>query len=216
MGRPSAGPRRRGQPAETAPQPEPRRSSPPVAFAAVLPAGNSRRGPAAAECPRAARAEAHVRLGRGRSDRNVSSRSARRCSAGASAPKRSLPHSAIGWSGVFCRSCEALHSTQVCGVSASRAWNSSMRRDLPRPGSPTTSTSWPSPCERAPSGAPAGRVPPRGRRTASAPARRPFGRRRSRERCERAATGVRHALEFCARLVLDDEKPGDLPLHVQR
>ena len=28
------------------------------------------------------------------------------------------PHSAIGCSGVFCRSCDALHSTQVCGVSA--------------------------------------------------------------------------------------------------
>ena len=39
-----------------------------------------------------------------------------------------------------------IHSTQVCGVSPSRAWNSSMSRDLPRPGSPTISTSWPSPC----------------------------------------------------------------------
>ena len=47
------------------------------------------------------------------------SRSARRCSAGSvRPPKRSRPHSAIGCSGVFCRSCEALHSTQVCGVSA--------------------------------------------------------------------------------------------------
>ena len=36
-------------------------------------------------------------------------------------PKRWRPHSAIGCSGVFCRSCEQLHSTQVCGVSASRA-----------------------------------------------------------------------------------------------
>ena len=50
------------------------------------------------------------------------SSSARRCAAGTSAPpKRWRPHSAIGCSGVFCRSCEQLHSTQVCGVSASRA-----------------------------------------------------------------------------------------------
>ena len=64
------------------------------------------------------------------------SRSARRRSMGTSAPpKRSWhrcstcrcprigcwrPHSAIGCSGVFCKSCEQLHSTQVCGMSASR------------------------------------------------------------------------------------------------
>jgi hypothetical protein len=49
------------------------------------------------------------------------SRSARRRSAGTSAPpKRCRPHSAIGCSGVFWRSCEQLHSTQVCGVSESR------------------------------------------------------------------------------------------------
>src|SRR4029077_20927044 len=65
LGQPNGGPRKRGQPAETAPQPEPKRSSPPVAFAAVLPAGNARRGQPAAECPRAVRAEAHVRLSRG-------------------------------------------------------------------------------------------------------------------------------------------------------
>ena len=50
------------------------------------------------------------------------SRSASRRSAGTSAPpKRWRPHSAIGCSGVFCKSCEQLHSTQVCGVSPSRA-----------------------------------------------------------------------------------------------
>ena len=46
------------------------------------------------------------------------SSSASRRSAGTSAPpKRWRPHSAIGCSGVFCKSCEQLHSTQVCGVS---------------------------------------------------------------------------------------------------
>ena len=74
------------------------------------------------------------------------SSSARRCSAGMSAPpRRWRPDSAIGCSGVFCNSCEALHSTQVCGVPASLAWSSSMSLDLPRPGSPTTNTNWPSP-----------------------------------------------------------------------
>ena len=77
----------------------------------------------------------------------VFSRSESRRSAGTSAPpNRWRPHSAIGCSGVFCKSCEQLHSTQVCGVSRSRAWNSSMSRDLPIPGSPTISTNWPSPC----------------------------------------------------------------------
>ena len=51
--------------------------------------------------------------------RKVFSRSARRPSSVASTPpKRCLPHSARGCRGVFCRSCEAAHSTQVCGVSA--------------------------------------------------------------------------------------------------
>ena len=49
------------------------------------------------------------------------SSSARRCSPGTSAPpNRCRPHSAIGWSGVFCNSCEQVHSLQVCGVSRSR------------------------------------------------------------------------------------------------
>jgi hypothetical protein len=53
---------------------------------------------------------------------NALSNSASRRSAGTSAPpKRARPHSAIGCSGVFCKSCEQLHSTQVCGTSPSRA-----------------------------------------------------------------------------------------------
>jgi hypothetical protein len=78
---------------------------------------------------------------------SVFSRSARRCSGDTSAlPKRMRPHSASGCRGVFCKSCEQLHSTQVCGVSRRRARNSSIRRDLPSPGSPTISISCPSPC----------------------------------------------------------------------
>ena len=126
------------RPAATARPPEPRPSSPPVAGAAIPRAGTSPGGPPAAECRPAARAGARIRPRRGRSDLKVFSRSARRPSSVASAPpKRSLPHSASGWRGVFCRSCEAAHSTQVCGVSASFARNSSIRRDLPMPGSPT-------------------------------------------------------------------------------
>jgi hypothetical protein len=76
----------------------------------------------------------------------VFSRSARRWPAGVSAsPKRWRPHSAIGCNGVFCNSCDDENSTQVCGVSPSFRRNSSTRRDLPMPGSPTTSASWPSP-----------------------------------------------------------------------
>ena len=78
----------------------------------------------------------------------VSSRSARRCSAGRSAPNRWRPHSATGCIGVFFNNCDDDHSTHVWGVSPSRARNSSISRDLPMPGSPTTRASWPSP-ERA-------------------------------------------------------------------
>ena len=75
----------------------------------------------------------------------VFSRSARRCSAGRSAPNRRRPHSAIGCSGVFCNNCDDDHSTHVWGVSPSRPRNSSISLDFPRPGSPTISASWPSP-----------------------------------------------------------------------
>ncbi len=77
--------------------------------------------------------------------RSVFSRSARRRSAGSSAPKRWRPHSAIGCKGVFCNSCDDENSTKVWGASPSVARNSSTRRDLPMPGSPTMSASWPAP-----------------------------------------------------------------------
>ena len=93
-------------------------------------------------------------------------------SAGTSAPNRWRPHSAIGCSGVFCNSCDDDHSTQVCGVSASRARNSSISRDLPMPGSPTISTSWPSP-ERARSQRRASRSSSSSRPTSGVSARAP-------------------------------------------
>ena len=78
--------------------------------------------PRAAECRPAARSGARIRPGRGQPDVKCSRgrRDALRRSASAP-PKRSLPHSASGCRGVFCRSCEEAHSTQVCGVSASLA-----------------------------------------------------------------------------------------------
>ncbi len=57
----------------------------------------------------------------------------------------SRPHSATGCRGVFCRSWDEFHSTQVCGVSPSRDGTPRSSRDLPRPGSPTIRTNWPSP-----------------------------------------------------------------------
>jgi hypothetical protein len=77
----------------------------------------------------------------------VFSRSASCCSTAVSLPpNRWRPHSAIGCNGEFCRSCEQLHSVQVCGVSRRRVCSSSTRRDLPYPGSPTIRTNCPSPC----------------------------------------------------------------------
>ena len=81
-GRPSAGLRRRGRPAATAPQPEPRPSSPPVAAAAIPPARNSPRGPAAAGCRTSGASRGAYSRGSRPINRNVPSRSARRCSAG--------------------------------------------------------------------------------------------------------------------------------------
>ena len=121
-------------------------SPPRVAVAAIPPARISPRAPRAAEYRPAARSGARIRPGRGRPDAQCS----RGLRGGLQRQRRRRqsavrPHSARGCSGVFCRSCEATHSTQVCGVSASRARNSSIRRDLPRPGSPTIRTNWPSP-----------------------------------------------------------------------
>ena len=148
-----------------------------------------RRGRVEPGCPRAARAEAHVRLGRGRQARNVSSRSARRCSAGASkASKRCRPHSAIGCSGVFCSSCEAApFDPGVRGLlqaasgtpPSGETCRDQVRQQLTQAGLHQLRA-------RAPSGAPAEPIPPRGRRTALASSRRLFGRRRWRERCGRA------------------------------
>ena len=108
-GRPSAGPRRRARPLASARPQESMPSSPPVACAVTPQVGRSR----------ALRRQRNVYerreqgrvFGRVEADQPAacSSRSARRCSAGASTPKRCRPHSAIGCSGVFCRSCEALH-----------------------------------------------------------------------------------------------------------
>ena len=168
--------------------PETRRSSPPVASAATLPAaklaarsGRQRNVDERREQGRvfgwveADQPQRVLEVGEALFGRSIRP------------PKRCRPHSAIGCSGVFCRSCEALHSTQVCGVSAScavelldqpRLAEAGLADDLARAGLRLPA--------RAPSGARAGPVPPRGRRTASAPARRPFGRRRWRERCDRA------------------------------
>ena len=91
-------------------------------------------------------AAAHIRPRSSPTEPSAASSSASRFRPSTSAPpKRARPHSAAGCSGVFCNSCEDAHSIQVCGVSASRARNSSISRDLPRPGSPTISESWPSP-----------------------------------------------------------------------
>ena len=103
------------------------------------------RGPPARGYRPAARAGAHIRLGRGRSAAECSRGRRGAVRRAASAPNRWRPHSAIGCSGVFCKSCDDDHSTQVCGVSPSRARNSSISRDLPMPGSPTIWTNWPSP-----------------------------------------------------------------------
>ena len=120
-----------------------------------------------------------------------------------------------GASGVFCNSCDDDNSTQVCGVSPSFKRNSSTRRDLPMPGSPTIRTNWPSPL--------AARSQRRRKRSSSssrptsgvsarAPKRRPPLARTMRKSVDRLGD----ALELVRAVVLGDEQPGDLTLHVGR
>ena len=79
------------------------------------------------------------------SARSDSSSASRRSAATSDPPNRTRPHPSTGWNGVFCKSCEELHSTHECGLSANWPRNSSISRDLPMPGSPTIRTNWPSP-----------------------------------------------------------------------
>ena len=176
LGRPSAGPRKRGRPAATARPPEPRRSSPPVAFAAVLPAGNSRRGPGGSGMSTSGAIRGAYSAGSRPISRNVFSRSARRCSAGASAAK-AQPAPFGDW--VQRRVLQKLRGAPFDpGVRRlARAARGTPRssRDLPRPGSPTIRTNWPSPARARSQRRASSSVPPHARRRASAPAplRRP-------------------------------------------
>ena len=95
----------------------------------------------------------------------------------------------------------------MCGVSASRARNSSISRDLPRPGSPTISESCPSP-RRA-------RSQRRARMSSSSRAA-DQRRRRARAAAPAAAAGAHdavelrlfgHAFQLVLALVLGDEQP---------
>jgi hypothetical protein len=117
---------------------------------------------------------------------------------------------------VFCNSCEDVHSTQVCGVSASRARNSSISRDLPRPGSPTISGAAPRRGARA---------PPAARQDVEFLAAADQRRRRARTAPSPAAAGAHdavelrlfgHAFQLMLALVLGDEQPRDLPVHAER
>ena len=145
----------------------------------------------------------------------VFSRSARRCSAGRSAPNRRRPHSATGCSGVFCNSCDDDHSTQVCGVSPSRARNSSISRDLPIPGSPTISTSWPSPVRaRSQRRLKMSNSSSRPTNGVSAPrAAAPAAAARAHDAKE--VHRFRYPFELVGAELLGDKQPGDLPLHVR-
>src|SRR5271155_5321921 len=61
--------------------------------------------------------------------------------------------SAIGYKGVFWKYGEPTHSSQICGVGASRLRNWRTRRDLPMPASPEINITCPSPslarCQRS-------------------------------------------------------------------
>ena len=196
--------------------PEPRPSSPPVAGAATPPARISHGDPPAAGRRPAARAGAHIRPRPGRSAANVFSRSARRCSAGTSAPNRCRPHSAIGCSGVFCNSCDDDHSTQVCGVSPSRVAKLLDQPRLADAGLADDQRELAFAFERA---RPAARqqrkfVLAADERRQARAAAAPAAAARPHDAIERHRR--RHALEVMRALVLGDEQACDLPLHGRR
>ena len=142
----------------------------------------------------------------------VFSRSARRLSAGSPAPNRWRPHSATGCIGVFCSSCDDDDSSsEACGTSTSWARNSSISRDLPIPGSPTTSANWPSPLrarsQRRVRCLSSSSRPTRGERERAPPRRSPLARNHLIERYR-----GRQALEVVRSAVFSDEQSGDLAL----
>ena len=129
--------------------------------------------------------------------RSVVSRSASRCSAATSAAEALAgPIRRLDAAACSAKAATTIHSTQVCGVSPSREWNSSISRDLPRPGSPTISDELALAGADAVPATGAAQGPPRGRRRALAPARRPFGRRRWRERLDKATAASGDALQL--------------------
>ena len=134
-------------------------------------------------------------LGSRPSQTQVFSRSARRRSAGSSAPKRWRPHSAIGCKGVFCKSCDDDHSTKVwasrraSGVTPRRDATCRCRVRLP------TSANWPSPLTARSNADTRGRAPLRARRGAS---RRREARRHSRGRSETASSASSASFSACA------------------
>ena len=148
-GRPSASPRKRARAAARGRwRIEPTRKQPrPVAERRISSGASCARHARAARGFRAAEQEAALPRRRRVSPAARRFRAlnealvGRRVRAAEALPK---PHSAIGCKGVFWRSCEALHSTQVCGVSARRREHGTPQRasSLPSPGSPTISTSW--------------------------------------------------------------------------
>ena len=193
-----------------------RPSSPPACRAPLHFLGRQLRpgAPPQRECRPAARAGAY--LGRVNADQPKSRSRGRRdvleIGRVEASPKRSLPHSASGCRGVFCRSCEAAHSTQVCGARTSFARNSSIRRDFPDAGLADDLDELAFAFERArPAALKLGEflLPPDQRRqnpraAASAAAARPH------DAIERDRL-ARHALEVMRAPVFDEKKPGRLP-----
>ena len=213
-GQPSAGPRKRGQPAETARQPDTTPSSPPAVCAATPRAGSWPREQAARGCPLAVRAGARVPKGRGRSAAGCS-----RDLQGAA--RREHPHqSAAGpiprLDAAACSAKAAKRSTRSSYVASQSSceWNSSISRDLPRPGSPTIRTSWPSPpcarSQRRASITSSSSRPTKGVSVRAPPLRPPPLARMMRK----SWTGSDYALELPRASLLGDEEPGHLALDV--
>ena len=91
-----------------------------------------------------------------------------------------------------------------------------MSRDLPRPGSPTTSTSWPSPArarsQRRASSPSSSSRPTNGVSVLAPPLRPPPLARTTAIKRQ----GLGDALQLVRALLLDDEEPGHLALHASR
>ena len=119
----------------------------PIAGAAIPPAAKPGRGPPAAECRAAEPAAQHTLVDQA-SSVPVNSPGPRDAAPRARQHHRNAggPDRRSGATACFAEAASSSIRPRCAACHSAGQWNSSIRRDLPSPGSPTIMTNWPSPC----------------------------------------------------------------------